>query len=153
MAAPTPTQVRTRIEAICATVPGITTVLDGTEDAITAAMLPAVRVVSRQGRRERTNRDKLLVTRTYQILLYVAYEGESMQPEQQPNLDAAEAWIDVIPDFFAAQRDRRLILNGDTLDGVWDTGEMTDNGPVLRQWRRGVFTGVSYQFEVTTQRA
>lgn len=163
MAAPTPTEVRTRIEQILTIVEGITTVLDGTEAAVPASDLPAVLVFTGPATRERESRDQRYTTRSYQIVLLVeridkdrrdaTHSGESKNTiqQQQTALIAAEGWLDVVPDFLNRYA-LRLELDNVPLDGVRSTGEITDSGPELYQWADGVFAAAIWALPVTTQR-
>src|SRR6185312_2030312 len=152
MTSTTAQQVRQRIEAICATIPGITTVLDGTEPDITDALLPAVRVLTRAAERSAESRQKMLVTRTYRILLYVRLipRHENQLYDQQPDVDAAEAWLDIIPDFFYKNAPR-LELDKTSLDGVWSTGPMSADEPAIAQWALNTYTVIPHDFTVLTQ--
>lgn len=155
MAAASAQTVRHRIEAICATIPGIVGVLDGTESDITDLMLPAVRVLSRaaDGRASRSRQNRK-VPRTYRILLYVKLisKHENQLYEQQPDVDAAEAWLDVIPDYFFTNAPR-LELNNSSLIGVDEVGEMSGDEPAIAQWIGKTYTVIPHDLTVTTERS
>lgn len=149
MSAATTTQLRERIEAILADIDGITSVITDIDCPLSDASLPAVLVTVGPATRAQTNRDKLLVTRTFQIGLLVRRVCDDSSSEQRAAVEAAEAIIDVIPDHFATQS-RRLALNDRGL--AWDLGQMADDGIELRPWLDETYSAVTYRLPVLTER-
>lgn len=161
MAAPTPTEVRQRIAAIVGTVPNITTVLTGTEANVAETDLPAALVFTGPATREDNSRDQRFVTRQYQIVLLVerldkdrkdathTRESKNTVQQQIPALEAAEAWLDVVPDFFRKHADR---LELEKVGLVWSTAPASDSGPETFEWVGGAFAACIWTLPVTTRR-
>lgn len=154
MAAPTPKEVRLRIEAILATIPEVNLVITDEECSIAENQLLAVLVGSRAATRTRSSTDKRLVTRTFELGVLLAKLCSGTVEEQREQMLNAEDLAEIIPDFFA-QNAPRLELLKRPLTGVWSTDEMTDNGLETRPWGDGndIYYAVTYSFPVTTQRA
>ena len=150
MAASQARLIRERLQAILDTLPGITTVLTGAEDEITAAMLPAVRVLpGRVIRRQPNGARAHLITRAYRIVLYVARDDHASKlADQLTPITSAEDWLDVIPD--ALKACPRLELAGAGLAFVTGTEEVTVNDePVKLQYRNGAYSGIVNDLPVT----
>jgi len=113
MAQPTVSQIKARIAALCATIPGIVKVLDAYPDderPFEAAELPAVIVrVSWQATNTRESNDAYLMTMPYILEVDVALSASSTALVNEAALEATEPWIVTIPAFFGKRR--RLQLN------------------------------------------
>jgi hypothetical protein len=151
MTPPTGTEIRVRIEAICATIPGIDTVLTREEADITADLLPAIQVWSRDDTGTPQNRDMAVYTLNYDIILYVVRLAQEQQALwlQVPALNTAEAWKLVIPEFFRKQA-RRLELNSVPLTGIQENTSVliSSDGPELRQWNQAAFSAITHHLSV-----
>lgn len=154
-ATPAPRAIRERIEAICATIPGIVTVLTGAEHEITAALLPAIRVLpGRMTRRVAVDPKQSLVTRSYRILVYVAALN-ALRPDDDElaDVEAAEDWLDVLPTFFSTRTPLlylstatpAIIPVGLTDVGVAQRGEE----PAWLLYRKQTYTGAYVDLPVT----
>lgn len=155
---PTVTAQRQRIEAICATitVPAALAVFDGTTEAIPT--LPCVLVLSRgRGESERTNRQRTLTPRTFDVILFIhALLATEQALWQHISLlkTYGEPWLDVIPDFF----DRfapELQLAKTALTGIPSEGVAvpTDDGVEIRQWAQTAYVSITHSLTVTSNRA
>jgi len=154
MAAASAIEQRIRIQDICLTIEGIRMALDGTEEEIEDSWLPAIRVRASEATRTTSNIDKRLVARVFDIVIYVeSLNHVSKENDQQTFIVAAERWLDVIPDLFGQREHKRLALDNAPLIGVEAVSEMSDGGPVLRQWGTKAFSAIRHTFTVTTQRA
>jgi len=153
-AAPSIATVKARIEAIAATIPGITTVVTAGVCKLNDADLPALEVMPRGATRTTRSTDQRVVTREYEVWVYVCKIVKNTDP--QAYLDAvatASAWCDVVPDFFNDHAPR-LQLNNAPLAGVWRLGEISDDGPGVAPFYDGFDYGVvRCVIPVETQRA
>lgn len=143
MAGPSITQQRERIEAILATIPGVTTVFsdgDNMNCALTDAMLPAALVIDGPGVRARESRDIRTTTRVFRVGVYVAKLCGDSPSEQRAALEPAEVLMEVIADYFT-ERAPRLELAYQPLNGVRRIGNITDEALEFRLWEH---TGDEY---------
>lgn len=155
--------IEARLNAIFALEEGtIGSVLDAEECPIPDAELPAVAVFARAGTRSRSNADRRIVTRNFEIVLFVMKlcDGYS-QAEYRDAYDAAKALLDLIPDILEPTRPNLRLIDADT--GIYDkglaglttvtpVGEPSDQGPEFREWAGEVYAAVTYTLPITYQR-
>lgn len=149
-------QVRERIEAICATITGIDTVLTREESEITDAMLPAIQVWCRGQSGSEGSAQTAVEIRTFDILLYVERCAKTEQKlwEQVPAVKAAEAWLYTLPNFFR-QNAPRLELNHEPLADVMRNPQqlMSDDGVELLVWHDFFYGGITHHLNVRLHRS
>lgn len=146
----TPAEIRTRVEAILATIPNIKTVITDDSCPLTDADLPAVIVMVRRAERTSASRDTWHSNRTVQIgALFTRLCGDSTE-EQRTQMLAAETLLEAIPDAF--MRLNRLTLNNRPMDQIDQPSNMTDNGLETRPWGEDVYYACTYEFVVSSQR-
>lgn len=153
MAEPTPEEVREQIEAIIRTHLNdtITTVHDGPECPVAEEDLPLAIVVTRGSTRSSTNANWLLKTCIYEIVVLVTALCNDSVEEQRRVQDATEALIDILPDYFFHSA-KRLELNKTPMDGIRETGPVSDDGPEFDLWGGVTYGAVRYRLPVTTIR-
>ena len=133
MANVTVKDVRERVEAILATIPEVKTVITDDNCALSEDDLPAVIVMTRGRSGNRTNQQRRIVTKTFDIGVYVTEIcGDSIE-EQRAAFDTAEEFMEVIPDFFAKYA-ARLELNKAPLAGIEGIDEMGGGDLETRPW-------------------
>lgn len=157
---------RERIEAILATIvvgsippeteggsptPVLLKVHDGPECPVPDADLPLAIVLARGATRAKTNANRHLATRTFDVIVLVERVCDDTVAEQRRVFDATEALIDVVPDYFAASA-HRLELNKVPLTGIFEVGAITDDGPEFRQWGGEVYGAITHRIPVTSFR-
>ena len=158
MAAPTQAQIRARLETMLAAIPGITLVLTTEDDTLTPEQLPAVRVYAGRASRERTRGvQQRTVTRDWYIVLLIqrigTEDGTEWTAEQKRTEElAAEAWLELIPDYFATHP--KLMVDGVQMRGIQAVDEPSDNGlQTVNFGKHGaVFWGAVYELPVTATR-
>lgn len=146
--------IRQRIEAICATIAAVETVLTGEESDITTLMLPAVRVLpGRRIAQVPNGAHSALITRNFRILVYASAPNEAHIEDQEADaISAAEDWLDVLSATFRACP--RLELSGAGLAYVTGTGEMTNNEePGWLLYQKQAYTGLIADLPVTYRSA
>lgn len=154
MAAPTQAQIRARLETMLAAIPGITLVLTTEDDTLTPEQLPAVRLYAGRASRDRTRGvQQRTVTRDWYIVLLIQRIGtedgtEWTAAQKRTEELAAEAWLELIPDYFAANP--KL----DQMRGIQAVEEPSDNGlQTVNFGKHGaVFWGAVYELPVTATR-
>ncbi len=153
MTAPTAQEQRERIEAIITThlSATITTVHDGPECPIAAADLPLAVVLARGATRIQTSREGHFATRAFDVIVLVTELCDDSVEEQRRVFDATEALIDILPDYFARYAPR-LELNKTSLNGVWELGGITDDGPEFRQWGGLTYGAITHRIPITSKR-
>lgn len=114
--------IRARIKALCALVPGITTIVSN-EIGLDDSALPAIRVrIGTRISNRPVGAHQRLVTYQWEIWLAIQrVQRVDVDSEVDAAFDAMDVWLDIIPDFFKAHP--RLALNDSGL--VHDTGEMS----------------------------
>lgn len=153
MAAPTVKDVRERIQDILTTHLSavVKTVQDGAECALMEDQLPAAIVMTRAATRTSTNANRHLTTRTYEVILLVTRVCKEGAEEQRRVFDATEVLADVLPDYFTAKA-HRLELNNAALTGVFEVGDVTDDGPEFDLWGGETYGAIRCRIPVTTYR-
>lgn len=123
MTPPTTAAIRTRLEALCALVPGIQKVLTSGNKDLPDAACPALEVlIGTRVTRRSVDQMSALVTYDWEIWLYVGrVEKADNWQVADAAIDATDPWIDAVPDFFKARP--RLELNDSGL--VSTTAEMS----------------------------
>jgi len=151
MAAPTVTQIKTRLVALCQTVPGIVTVLDAYPDdetPLTAAQLPAIVVrVSWQASNARESANAYLMTMPYILELNAALSSSTTALVNEAALEALEPWVITIPTFFA--RRRRLELNDSGLAVECDVPQLVASARMVRS--AVTYARLFFRMAVTTR--
>lgn len=147
MAVATIAQQKTRVETLCALVPGIETVLTGAETIIPLDSLPAIEVRIGGARRESMSMYERLVTRDFELWLFFM---ELPKPESDNLINIAlEALYPIsesLPDFFMM---RPRLENGDA-GIVYGIGEMSDNGPAPSPYKGKYYAVNRYILPVLT---
>jgi hypothetical protein len=143
----TVTQVLTRLRELLAAIPGLTTVLDGSETSINAASLPAVLVTAGAARRRRLSGGTVEITREFEIFLFVSEINQSDKPDVVAAAIAdASDWLDTVPDLFLQHRR----LHSADAGIVFDTNDLPDSGPVLTPYLGKSYAAIRYPLPVIT---
>ena len=149
MAVATVDNVKTRLELLADA--AVTTLLTGTEYAIAKSTLPAVEARPRAATNERHGGTGRLVTREWELWLFVR---ELTNPEDPadvlPALEACHAHLETVPDYFAA---RPRLQKADMSDPiVYGTTFLDDSGPVTSPYKGKEYACVRFTFQVMTMR-
>lgn len=152
MAAATVAEVRARIGEIAAGIPAIKRVITEPECKLDPRTdLPAIVIAPRSAQRTREPMG-LLVERDFAVLLLVQQvcKQDDMNVRNRA-LEAAEAWLDVLPDAFNARPRLHLQLESDAV--AYATEPMRDSGVTFAPYGGEEYSAVVFTLSVTVMRS
>lgn len=149
MAVATVDQVKTRIELLADAC--VATLLTGSEAPFVVPTLAAILARPRAATNERHGGTGRLVTRTWELFLFV--QEVPNPPDDDDQITAMEAchpFLETVPDYFAVRpqlQDASLAL-----PLVYGTSLMNDSGPVESNYKGKSYSAVRFTFDVVTMR-
>jgi hypothetical protein len=148
MAVATDAELKARVEALVDAITSVT-LLTGAEAAISRDTLPAAKVKVVGGTREPYGAFKVMVTRTFQVHLFVKeiVQADNLADENVI-VEACYPWMETVPDYFRARPS--LELNDTGLAFI--TQPMSDSGPTTLTYAQTSYAGVIYSLPVVVIR-
>lgn len=149
MSAPTLTAVKDRIVALCATIPDITTVLEGYPEGdvpFEDHELPVIVVQYGPAQNTRASGDSYTSVRQWRLILHVAHTEGDIVDVNLADVEAVEPYLSSIPLFFLQRP--RLELNNSGL--VTQITVPSDSGNYRIQRGGALWRGAVFTFSITT---
>lgn len=141
-----------RLAVLQPQIEGIKPTLPSRECKIDPEALPAFINLPVGAIRASSSSDKLIVTRTFLLVLAVSIIPDGKDEARQVAYEDCYPFLDSVPAFFA--KHPRLDLNGDPLKGITNASlALNDEGPQKFAWGGDVFSAILFRAPIEYQRS